>query len=68
MAISTKNKETERLTRTQAKRLKLQPGQQQSAGLDAKLMDISRHCSALPDLDTRSADEIIGYDEHGQPR
>jgi hypothetical protein len=23
------------------------------------------HCAALPDIDTRSPDEIIGYDENG---
>lgn len=32
------------------------------------VMDIGRHCAALPLLDARSADEIIGYDEHGLPR
>ncbi|UOG91033.1 MAG: type II toxin-antitoxin system VapB family antitoxin [Candidatus Thiothrix sulfatifontis] len=30
-----------------------------------EIMVISRRCSALPDLDTRSADDILGYDEHG---
>ena len=29
---------------------------------------IARRCAALPVLDARSADEIIGYDEHGVPR
>jgi antitoxin VapB len=29
---------------------------------------IALHCAALPDHDTRSADEIIGYDEFGAPR
>ena len=29
------------------------------------LMAISRRCSRLPDLDTREADEILGYDEEG---
>jgi antitoxin VapB len=28
-------------------------------------MEIGRHCAALPDLDARSPDEIIGYDENG---
>jgi antitoxin VapB len=31
-------------------------------------MDIGRHCAALPLLDERSPDEILGYDEHGLPR
>lgn len=30
-----------------------------------EIMEISRRCSALPDLDTRSPDDILGYDEHG---
>jgi antitoxin VapB len=36
------------------------------ASLD-ELMAIARHCAALPLLDARSADEILGYDEHGLP-
>lgn len=30
-----------------------------------ELMEVGRHCAALPDLDTRSAEEILGYDERG---
>lgn len=33
----------------------------------AAIMEISRRCGALPELDPRSADEIIGYDENGIP-
>jgi hypothetical protein len=29
------------------------------------LMAISQRCSGLTDLDTREADEILGYDEEG---
>lgn len=32
-------------------------------GLTETLMTISSRCSSLPDLDTRSADEILGYDD-----
>jgi len=32
-----------------------------------EIMEIGRHCASLPLLDTRSADEIIGYNEHGLP-
>ena len=39
-----------------------QPGR-----LAAELLEIGARCAALPDLDTRSAEEIIGYDEHGLP-
>jgi len=33
-----------------------------------ELEDIAKHCASLPVLDARSADEILGYDEHGLPR
>ena len=33
-----------------------------------ELDEIALHCSALPVLDRRSADEIMGYDESGLPR
>lgn len=29
------------------------------------ILEISERCSTLPDLDTRTADEILGYDERG---
>lgn len=32
-----------------------------------ELMAIGRRCAALPELDPRSADDIIGYDENGLP-
>lgn len=32
------------------------------------LLHIGRRCAALPELDPRTAEEIIGYDEHGLPR
>jgi antitoxin VapB len=32
-----------------------------------ELLAIGARCSALPDLDTRSAEDILGYDEHGLP-
>jgi antitoxin VapB len=28
---------------------------------------ISERCAALPDYDTRSPEEIVGFDEHGLP-
>ena len=33
-----------------------------------EIMAISKECAALPVLDTRSEDEILGYDENGIPR
>jgi antitoxin VapB len=38
------------------------------ADLAAGLREIGEHCASLPDYDTRSADEIVGYDETGQWR
>jgi antitoxin VapB len=81
MALSLKDKETDRLAReltaltgetlTEAireafaerlKRERLHRGQSALAG---RLMEIGRHCAALPDIDTRSQDEIVEYDETG---
>ena len=31
------------------------------------LMEIAHHCPSLPVQDTRSEDEILGYDENGLP-
>jgi antitoxin VapB len=36
--------------------------------LAAEIIEIGRRCAALPDVDARTADEILGYDEHGLPR
>jgi antitoxin VapB len=36
--------------------------------LAAEILEIGKRCAALPDLDTRSADVILGYDEHGLPK
>jgi antitoxin VapB len=33
-----------------------------------KAMEIARRCSSKPLLDSRTPDEIIGYDNHGLPR
>lgn len=33
-----------------------------------ELLAIGRRCAALPVLDHRSEEEILGYDEHGIPR
>ncbi len=43
-------------------------GTQQKPRLAERLIEIGGHCAALPELDRRSPDEIIGYDEHGVPR
>jgi antitoxin VapB len=40
------------------------PAQRLAEALDA----LARECAALPDLDTRSADEILDYDPNGMWR
>ena len=32
-----------------------------------EILEIGKRCAALPDLDTRTAEEILGYDQHGLP-
>lgn len=49
----------ERLEREQRKR--------EREGIAEALMEIGRRYSALPDKDTRTANEILGYDENGLP-
>jgi antitoxin VapB len=84
MPLSIKDPETERLARELAaetgetitaatkkaleERLLRVSGRRHRASRLEEIMEISRRCAALPDLDTRSPDEIIGYDEHGVPR
>ncbi len=83
MALNIKHPEADRLARELAartgetitetvinalrERLKRE-GAKSPLSLKDEIMEISRSCAALPDLDRRSADEIIGYDEHGLPR
>jgi antitoxin VapB len=35
--------------------------------LKERLLTIAERCAALPLLDRRTPDEILGYDEHGMP-
>lgn len=50
----------ERLSREEVRR--------RAPSLRRELEAIRKRCSSLPVLDARSADEILGYDEHGLPR
>ena len=38
-----------------------------AGSLAGELMAIGARCAALPDIDTRSAEDILGYDRHGLP-
>ena len=84
MAISIKSVETERLAREVAsttgesltgaiqkaleERLERIRQQRRSQTLSSQLEDILRRVDALPVVDSRTPDEILGYDEHGLPR
>jgi len=50
----------ERLDRQKRKR-------EDKTALLAEIRAIADHCASLPVLDTRSDDEILGYDENGIP-
>jgi antitoxin VapB len=46
-------------------RERLRRGKPPRKGLAERLNELALECAALPDYDTRSPDEIIGYDENG---
>ena len=83
MAISIKNPLAEELARkvadecgesiTQAiihsleERLERLKGRRQATGIEEEIIRISKRCSALPEIDDRSPEEILGYNERGLP-
>lgn len=84
MALSIKNDGTERIARqvadetgeslTEAIRKALEErwdrlkARRRNRVLSDQLEDVLRRVDALPTLDSRSDDQILGYDEHGMPR
>lgn len=84
MALNIRNPETEELAETLAKltgetktqavtkalRDRLERVRRRLSGrrLADELDEIALHSASLPILDTRDADEILGYDESGLPR
>lgn len=84
MALSFKDPEVDRLAREVAgrtgetltaavatalkERLARLKGRPRRRPLREELREIGQRCAALPTLDDRSADEILGYDERGLPR
>jgi antitoxin VapB len=56
---------TTAVRRAAEERLQRVRRQQSGLTLAAEILDIGRRCAALPDLDLCTADEILGYDEHG---
>jgi antitoxin VapB len=83
MAISIKSMETERLAReiaaktgeslttaiqkALAERLDRLNNHRRKQALTAQIDDILRRVDEMPTVDSRSEDEILGYDEHGLP-
>lgn len=83
MALSIRNKDAERLARvvahetgetiTQAiltsleERLLRLSGRRIAGDLAQEIRRIGERCAALSDLDTRSPEEILGYDHDGTP-
>ncbi|HEY1974174.1 MAG TPA: type II toxin-antitoxin system VapB family antitoxin [Pseudonocardia sp.] len=83
MALSIKDPEADRLARELAartgetlteavivalrERLARQQGRTRAVPLQEELAAIRRRCAALPVLDDRTPDAILGYDNHGLP-
>ncbi len=84
MPLSIKNDDTERLARqlasetgeslteaiqkALAERLERLKAKRRSRIVAGQLDDLLRRVDQLPTLDSRPADEILGYDQHGMPR
>ena len=58
---------TEAVIKALREQLKRETGRQSGLRLKDELRTIGRRCAALPDHDTRSPEEIVGFDEHGLP-
>jgi antitoxin VapB len=83
MALNIRNTETEKLAEALAKltgetkteavthalrdRLARLRRERTRRRLADELDDIATHCARLPVLDSRTPDEILGYDENGLP-
>ena len=83
MALNIRNQEAEKLAEavaaitgetktqavTEALRVRLETLRRRKGrrSMADRLDEIAKHCGALPVLDKRSPDEILGYDEQGLP-
>jgi antitoxin VapB len=59
---------TEAVTRALEERLKRVAPRKRDERKLARLNEIALSIARMPELDSRTADEIIGYDENGLPR
>lgn len=68
LARLTGETKTEAVTQALRDRLDRLRRERTQRRLADRLDEIALRCSRLPVLDSRTADEILGYDEHGLPR
>lgn len=84
MALNIKHPDADRLARELAaktgesltdavlnairERLRREETRRKAPSLRRELAKIRARCAALPVLDSRTAGEIVGYDQHGLPR
>ena len=59
---------TEAIRTALAERLQRLSGRYRAPSAREKIYEILHRVDALPNLDDRSEDEILGYDENGLPR
>ena len=59
---------TEAIIHALEERLQRLQGRRTPTEVADEIMMISRRCRALPDIDPRTTDEILGYDERGLPK
>ena len=65
LAVRTGESITEAVIKALRERLIREEGRKSPRPLKDELMGIGRRCAALPDLDLRSAEEILGYGDIG---
>lgn len=65
LAQTTGRSLTEAVIYALREQLRREQGRSSSPDLVEDLLQIGRHCASLPDLDTRTAEEILGYNERG---
>jgi antitoxin VapB len=68
LAKLTGETKTEAVTQARRDRLARLRRERTKRRLADEFDEIARHCARLPVRDPRTADEILGYDEHGLPR
>ena len=68
LARLTGESKTQAVTRALRERLAQVERTQRKRRLADELDEIALRCAALPDRDTRSPEEILGYDDRGIPR